>query len=238
MLGAVAEYSDEEAEEILRRALARERKEGISHEDLIAAAGEVGIDQSDIEAAAAELADERAKLARTDAARGELRRRLSSLASTLLLINALVLGVDVFTGPEWFVQWVALASALLLGARALKTFMPSEDDLQRVERRLSRRERRRQRAHERRQRRKQPKARGNKSNKSRTEAEFERVVEQGVEALLRSAADRIERWNQEQRQQGQPGQQRPRVRVESAQAAAEGEGADVGRGRGRDRRAR
>jgi hypothetical protein len=133
------------------------------------------------------------------------------------------------TGPGvvWY-PWVALASAVILGSRAIRFFMPSENDLRRAERRVRRRERRRERARhaeEQRRRRREPR------DPQRTAEQFERVVEEGVEALLHAAADRIAAYNRERRQGA------PRVRVEPApehdvERSAEGRGA----GRGTPRR--
>jgi len=52
-------YTRQEADEILRRALAAQpASDGISHDDLVAAAREVGIPTSAVEAAAVELSDD------------------------------------------------------------------------------------------------------------------------------------------------------------------------------------
>jgi hypothetical protein len=190
----MAAYSDAEAEEILKRALSRERREGISHDDLVEAAGEVGIDRADVEAAAAELAREREQHSRKAEVKLELRRRFWSLSGNLVAANLMLVAVDYLTGPERWFYWVTLASVALLAQRALRTFAPREQDMRRAERRLARRERRRRRYEAKFERERE---RDDKQRRKRAEQEFERVVEQGVEALLRSAADRLERYNRD-----------------------------------------
>ncbi|MDD9934988.1 MAG: 2TM domain-containing protein [Myxococcales bacterium] len=199
------DYSREQAEEILRRALEREQTDGVSHEDLVAAAAEVGIDTAQLERAASELADERQQAEREVQVRAELKRGFFQDLGNTLGFNALMLGIDLLTGPGWWVQWVALFSVLHLGGRAARAFAPNEETLRRTERRLEKRE------HKRRKReRKREWARDERKRRSNAEAQFERVVEEGVEALLRSAGDRLERYNRDQ--------DGPHVRVEDPDA--------------------
>ena len=72
------EYSRDEVEEILRRALESQPVEALSHEDLVAAAVEAGIDAADVEAAARQLEEER-ELAREEESD---RRRTKETVST------------------------------------------------------------------------------------------------------------------------------------------------------------
>ena len=207
----MAEYSREEAEEILRRAAEQDAGDGVSHEDLLAAASEVGIDASSLEAAAAELAKERESGARDIAIRKVLRADFSQSLTRFVGINALVLAINVLTGGAWWFYWVTLGTGIFLFGTAVRNFMPGERQLLKASNKLDKRERRQRRKLEREARKQAYRERKSgggdqKSGRSGAEAEFERVVEAGVQALLRSAADRIEDFNAKERG--------PRVRVE------------------------
>lgn len=186
------DYSRDEAEEILRRALARDEQDGVSHEDLLAAAAEVGIEAGAVEEAAAELAKERSRAQREGQIRAELRRDFLGRAANLIGLNALVLGIDWLAGPGWFVQWVALVSALLLVSGTFRVLAPSEDAMRRAEKRLDKRELKRLKRE-----RKREWARGEGKPRKDAEKQFERVVEEGVEALLRKAGDHLEQLNRD-----------------------------------------
>ncbi len=56
-------YSREEMDAILQRALQRQsiKREGVSHDELLAAAEEIGVPREEIEAAARDLAAEKAR---------------------------------------------------------------------------------------------------------------------------------------------------------------------------------
>jgi hypothetical protein len=190
----VPDYSREEAEEILRRALSREEQDGISHDDLLAAAAEVGVEPGAVEQAAAELASERSRAEREGKVRSELRRDFWGRVGNLVGINALLLGIDWLTGPGWWVQWVALVSALLVANGAVRMLAPGEATIRRAEKRIDKRERKRLKRE-----RKREWARGGRERRGDAEKQFERVVEEGVEALLRKAGDHLEQINRSSR---------------------------------------
>jgi len=202
-------YSPQQMEEILRRAMQREAAGEISHADLLDAAQEVGIDPSDVEAAAQELDAEHADLEREGRIRSELRKRALAAFGNYLVINALAFTVDALTGPEQWFHWVLLGSTALLLRRLFVSLFPGERELERADKRLKKREDRelkhRDRARWRRNR---------SERKKQTADQFERAVEEGVQALLKAAADKLEQYNSTGAAPG------PRVRVEGAPGQA------------------
>jgi hypothetical protein len=196
-------YSPQQMEEILRRAMRREAAGEITHADLLEAAQEVGIDPNDVEAAAQGLDAERADKAREERVRSELRKRALAAFGNYLVINALAFTADALSGPgQWF-HWVLLGSTALLLRRLFLSLFPGERELERADKRLKKREDRelkhRDRARWQRDR---------SERKKQTAEQFERAVEEGVQALLKVAADKLEHYNQAGSAPG------PRVRVE------------------------
>lgn len=201
----MAQYSDEEVDEILRRALARQQKDtsGISHDDLVAAAKEVGIERADVEAAVAELRGSKAPAGQGDARaatpvdpdaalylrdRQSRRARFARHFATYVVVNAALAGMNFLTGGTWWVLWVILGWGIGLGLQGLSAFLP--DDPQRKENRMRRLRRRRDREERRdhdRARRRQRLTR----NKERSR-EFEAAVQEGLGLLMKAAAHKIE----------------------------------------------
>jgi hypothetical protein len=202
-------YSPQQMEEILRRAMQREAAGEISHTDLLEAAQEVGIDPGAVEAAALELDAEEVTRQREARIRSELRKRALGAFGNYLVINALVFTVDALSGPERWFHWVLLGTTALLLRRLFLSLFPGEVELARADKRLKKREDRelkhRDRARWQRNR---------DERKKQTAAQFERAVEEGVQALFKVAADKLEHYNQAG---GGPG---PRVRVEPVPGVA------------------
>lgn len=221
-------YSPQQMEEILRRAMQREAAGEISHADLLEAAQEVGIDPRDVEAAAQELDAEHADKAREGRIRSELRKRALAAFGNYLVINALAFAVDALTGPERWFHWVLLGSTALLLRRLFLSLFPGERELERADKRLRKREDR-----ELKQRDRARWHRNRDERKKQTAEQFERAVEEGVQALLKVAADKLEQYNHST---GAPG---PRVRVEPvpgvARDAVEREAQEHGEGNPRSR---
>lgn len=196
-------YSTAQMEEILRRAMQREAAGEISHAELLDAAQEVGIDPADVEAAARELEAEQHRGEQLSAVRADLRRRALGAFGNYLVINALAFIADALTGPEQWYHWVLLGSTALFLRRLFLSLFPGERELERAERRLHKRRQRELKHHDRARWQRERSAR----NKE-TAAQFERAVEEGLQALLKVAADKLEKYNRTAEAQG------PRVRVE------------------------
>ncbi|MDH5676596.1 MAG: hypothetical protein OEZ06_31050 [Myxococcales bacterium] len=139
----------------------------------------------------------------TDEARAAIvrahRRGFGHQVVDLAFVNAIVAAIDRMTGPGAFYHWGRLGSAVMLGARLIRNLMPTEADLQRAEKRIQKRRKARERR----------KHRSQHERGSATGEHIERVVEEGVEALLHAAADRTEDYNRRRRGAG-----RKKVRVE------------------------
>jgi hypothetical protein len=175
-------YSREEMDAILKRAIERQqaKTDGIGHEELVEAAGEVGIPREEVEAAARDLAAEKARqpeaaatrapVAMTDGRRREIRRFFRRAAG----FGVLTLFFYFLSGGGmngWWI-WAAMGFGVSLAMNAIKIAFYDERDEsdERDERgglrRPSRRDRRRMRREEK-------------------LAEFERKVQIGADALVR-----------------------------------------------------
>jgi hypothetical protein len=207
-------YSTEQMEEILRRAMRREAAGEITHDELLEAAQEVGIDPSAVEEAAHELDAERADAQREARVRRELRLRALAAFGNYLVLNALAFTVDAFTGPEQWFQWVALGSTALFLRRLFVNLLPGERTLEKADKRLQKREQRelKHRDHAAWQR-------NRKQRQKQTTEQFERALEEGVQAVLKVAGDKLEKYNRASQRPSAPG---PRVRVEPGPPAGRG----------------
>ena len=166
------EYTRDEVEEILRRALQTQPLETLSHEDLVAAAVEAGIDADDVEAAARQLEEERELRAEEDRIVGHRKRRFLQSIYTFVIVNSGLFLIDAMSGPGWWVQWVlgGWGIALALGAR--RALMP---DRARLRARARRHVAKRRRGHWERQVRK----------------EVDRAIQVGVDALVDAASRKL-----------------------------------------------
>jgi hypothetical protein len=158
MSGPPATYTREEMDAILERALERQqaKSEGISREELVAAAGEAGISREDVEAAAREIDAKRARDAEGEAERREAMelvdsnravalRRLLGRAVWYGAITAICFAMCFVTHATWWL-WVAFGLGISLAATASKLFFADPRTLglsRREQRRLRRAEKRR-----------------------------------------------------------------------------------------------
>lgn len=200
----VREYTAEEMEAIVRRALERQgTDEGFTHDDLMAAAAQIGLPPDEVEAAAAEVAFERDRMRWEENAKSRRRHRLLGRLGTAVGLNGVLFAIDALTGGGWWVQWVVLGTGIPLSVQALRLYRPVEErEVDRERKREEREQRRRARALRRRRRPRSP-----------TE-DFEVVVERGVDLLL----DALDHRRQKEPPVGSPGQRAPaatapRVRV-------------------------
>lgn len=248
-----ARYTDAEVEEILRRAIERQRDDAgkLSHEDLVAAAGEIGIDAKDVEAAVAEVRGSATAPVRPAAATAPARaaaeadagededdetllsddsrsRRASFVRHlvTFLVVNGALAGMNVLTGGPWWFLWVVLGWGIGVALQAVGLVMPEgpqgkKNRLRRLRRRRER-ERRKDRVRERRV--------DSRQRQKERKKDFERVVQEGVGLLLTTAARKIEdaveraRIEEERRKSGvrvQVDGDHDRVRVEVPEDDAE-----------------
>jgi len=102
------QYSPEEVNRIIRRALKLKQEDTISHQDLIATAREIGIDAKILEAA---IEQERREFKKEQIRRSRLKRRKVGFYSHLwsyIIVNAALLLINNFTPGPWWFQWSVL----------------------------------------------------------------------------------------------------------------------------------
>jgi hypothetical protein len=188
----VKEYTRDEVEEILRRALETQPLETLSHRDLVDAAVEAGINAADVEVAAKQLEQEREVRVEEDRIVNWRKKRFLQSIYTYVVVNAGLFVIDIMSGPGWWVQWVLAGWGIALALGARRALMPDRD---RLRRRALRRIAKRNRGHWEKQVRK----------------EVDRAIQVGVDALVDAASRKLSA-----RQAPVP--QGPKVRVERAEA--------------------
>lgn len=216
-------YSREEAEEILRRALEGEANkpadDAIGHSDLRAAAEEVGISEEALEQAAAQISIEQKKLALHDKVLLKRQRDFRGTALTFAVVGAAVVGLGLLRGTGIPVPWVGVAALVWLVLRAKRAYLPAEDDLERAALKEGERETRRTRRTRAREKR-EANEHERRLQKTRTKEQFERVVTNGVDALLSAAADKLEEMSEQDRK-SRPPRRAPQVRVDPSPTVPE-----------------
>jgi hypothetical protein len=209
-------YTRREADEILRRALAVQPADGISHDDLVAAAREVGIPGEAIEAAAQQLGEDRRISERATLIRR--RRRVAFLRHLLiyLVVNAGIFFVDHADGGAYWFQYPLIIWGVILAAVGIAQLAPDQRSLtRRAERELEREQRRAQR-------RMRAVARRDGATTARDSAkEFEAAVQEGVSSLLSAAARTIRGLSEAERYRVSDDGKRPRPAHEREEAEAE-----------------
>lgn len=136
------QYTPEEAEEILRRALQRQSEVGLSRDDLIAAAHEVGVSEAALVEAAEEVERGRAErnvVARLTAEkRAALVRHVGAYAMTSVALFLLNLMTTLVTVTDQIPRWWSLFPLVVWGiavgvhaARALGHREPAAEDVRR-----------------------------------------------------------------------------------------------------------
>jgi hypothetical protein len=168
----VTQYTRDEVEEILRRALETQPLETLSHEDLVASAVEAGIDADDVEAAARQIEEERELRLEEDRIVGHRKKRFLQSIYTFVVVNAGLFLIDIMSGPGWWVQWVLAGWGIVLALGARRALMPDRGRLRaRARRRLAKRRR------------------GNWEKQVRKEVD--RAIQVGVDALVDAASRKL-----------------------------------------------
>jgi hypothetical protein len=198
MADATRTYTQDEVNEIIRRALEQQSREDrvLGHQDLLEMAAEIGIPRDALEAATTELAQTRAvDLARrqdADALRAERAtqlRRFGASTMTLGILNAALYLVDTHvTGGTWYF-WPLIGSGTVLALQLRNVIFPHD--------KLARRQRREQRRREHERRRIERAARVRSlieggAALAQNAREFETAVQAGVTALLEVATRKLQ----------------------------------------------
>lgn len=230
-------YTDEELKEILHRALARQaaQQEGVSHDDLVAAAGAVGIGSRDVEAAIADLGKEKS---RTDPSselaeyRAHKKRKLLKHVGVFALVNAFLVAINLLSGgPLWFF-WPLLGWGLGVALQALPVLFPTLDDPGKLE--LWKKRKARRAAKQRDRERKEQSRREREQRRRRTSEqaeEFGRAVEEGVGHFIGALGKRIERAVDEHEGRSKPDVEGVRVEPDRVRVAVDDEDVAIERPR-------
>ena len=122
------QYSKEEVDRIIRRALKLKKEDSIKHQELVDTAREFGIDPQTLEAA---IEKEQESFAKEKARRTRLRRRKARfhrhLWSYIIVIGGVLLINIVTPGPWWF-QWPALGWGIGLAFNFKAAYFPVQKD--------------------------------------------------------------------------------------------------------------
>ena len=185
------QYSRDEVEEILRRALETQPVETLSHRDLVDAAVEAGIDAADVEAAAKQIEEEREVRIEEERVLTARKKRFLQWIYTYVVVNAGLFVIDIMSGPGWWVQWVLAGWGIALALGARRALLPDRERLRaRARRRIAKRRR------------------GDWEKQVRKEVD--RAIQVGVDALVDAASRKISAGRPV------PAQARQRVRVKES----------------------
>ena len=123
------QYSKDEVDRIIRRALKLKKEDSISHQELMDTAREFGIDPQTLEAA---IEEDKEELEKERARKTRLLRRKARfyrhLWSYLIVIGALLL-INILTPGPWWFQWPALGWGIGLAFNFKAAFFPLQKEL-------------------------------------------------------------------------------------------------------------
>ena len=123
------QYSKDEVDRIIRRALKLKKEDSISHQELLDTAREFGIDPQTLEAAIEEDQEtyEKERVRKTRLLRRKARFH-RHLWSYMIVIGGLLLINAVTPGPWWF-QWPALGWGIGLAFNFKAAYFPLHKDM-------------------------------------------------------------------------------------------------------------
>jgi hypothetical protein len=122
------QYSKDEVDRIIRRALKMKKEDSVNHQELIDTAKEFGIDPQTLEAAIKEdqegFEKERARSIRLRRRKARFHRHLWSY---IIVIGALLL-INITTPGPWWFQWPALGWGIGLAFNFKAAYFPVQKD--------------------------------------------------------------------------------------------------------------
>ena len=123
------QYTKEEVDRIIRRALKLKKEDSINHQELVDTAREFGIDPQTLSAAIEEDREdfEKEKTRRLQLLRSRARFH-RHLWSFIIVIGALLLINSMTAGPWWF-QWPALGWGIGLAFNFKAAYFPVQKDV-------------------------------------------------------------------------------------------------------------
>jgi len=123
------QYSKEEVDRIIRRALKLKKEDSINHQELVDTAREFGIDPQTLSAA---IEEDKEDFEKERTRRLHLQRRKAHfhrhLWSYIIVIGALLLINALTAGPWWF-QWPALGWGIGLAFNFKAAYFPVQKDV-------------------------------------------------------------------------------------------------------------
>ena len=126
------EYTSEEVNRIMRRALKKEQSDRISHQDLLHTAKEMGLDPAAVEAAIkqeqTEYQTEREEAEQFAKRKESFKQNLWSyfiVISFLMLINCFTGG---FSSGDWWFQWPALGWGIAIAFHLKSVYYPEDEE--------------------------------------------------------------------------------------------------------------
>ena len=123
------QYSKEEVDRIIRRALKLKKEDSINHQELVDTAREFGIDPQTLSAA---IEEEKEDFEKERTRRLQLQRLKARfhrhIWSYIIVIGALLLINSMTEGPWWF-QWPALGWGIGLAFNFKAAYFPVQKDM-------------------------------------------------------------------------------------------------------------
>ena len=121
-------YTSDEFNRIMRRALAMKQDDVFSHQELLNTARELGLEEDTVEAA---VAAEQKEYENRNRREVKLQRRKARfhrhLWSYVIVIGALLL-MNIFTSGPWWFQWPALGWGIGLALNLRSAYFPIKKD--------------------------------------------------------------------------------------------------------------
>jgi hypothetical protein len=122
------QYSNDEFDRIIRRALKLKKKNSFSHQELVDTAKEFGIDPQTLDSA---IKEEKAEFEKIRSRKTKLLRRKAHfhrhLWSYLIVIGALLL-INIMTPGSWWFQWPALGWGIAVALNFRAAYFPVSKD--------------------------------------------------------------------------------------------------------------
>lgn len=176
-------FNDDEAKEILRRAIERDAARGSATgpEELVEIAAELGVSPDDVSMAIAEVTAEREVQQEIAAIKEQRRRSLGGSAITWLFVCALLLVIDILTGPAWWIHWPFAIWGLFIVLQTRRAFFANHERLRGKARAQLEKRRKREERERRRQRHRS------------LEQGIEQALEKGAAALIDVATRHVDR---------------------------------------------
>jgi len=123
------QYSKDEVDRIIRRALKQKTEDSISHQELMDTAREFGIDPQTLEAA---IEEDKEAFEKLRARKSQLLRRKARFHRHLwsyIIVNGALLLINIVTPGPWWFQWPALGWGIGLAFNFRAAYFPMPKDM-------------------------------------------------------------------------------------------------------------